>query len=117
MIGIPENYFRLDYGGIYLFDTSNWVQFGLDWEDEMDDRGIRVYLGSHPFARNGAEMLEGVDNARHEHKKIVQKILNMENDTLVIDYNIWFGLTRATKEAVLRDSRAKEVYICRIYFS
>lgn len=114
-IGNPENDFPLDYEGIYLFDTSNWEKFGLDWEDEMDERGIRVYLGSHPFASNGAEMLEGVDNARHKHDKIVQKILNMKNDTLVIHYQIWSGLTPATREAVLRDSRAKEVYICMFW--
>lgn len=114
--GKPEKNILLNYGGLYLLDTTDW-DFGFDCEEEMDERGIHVYFGHHPFPYDGAEMLEGVKIGDTE-DEIVQKVLNMKlkNDTLVIHNYIWFQLTPATREAVLRDSLAKEVYICDIEF-
>lgn len=115
-IGKREKNILLNYGGLYLFDTTDW-DFEYDWEEEMDERGIHVYFGHHPFPNDGAEMFEGVKIGDTE-DEILQKVLNMKlkNDTLVVHNYIWFQLTPATREAILRDSLAKEVYICDIEF-
>lgn len=119
----------LPYWGVYLIDPTDWQ---WDYNEDLElDLPNHAYCGSHPFASDGP--IDYVPYDEHNtHEMFVQQIMKgwdkytegsgfhagftaqIQNETLVIHDEVWYGLSPATRETLLRDSTAKEVYICEI---
>ena len=119
----------MPYWGVYLVDPTDW-----QWEYNEDlelDLPNHVYCGSHPFASDGPIDYVAYDE-HNTYEMFVQQIMqgwdkytevggfhdgfmaNIQNETLVIHDVVWWNLSQTTRETLLRDSCAKEVYICEI---
>jgi hypothetical protein len=99
-------------GGVYLMDTSC---FGFDWED--CDVEENLYFGNHPFPGYGDRENFNLVESGDTMEMVAQKLLTYKNiDELIIHDVVWKNLSLTMQEALLRDSLAKEVYICNAAF-
>ena len=102
-------------GGVYLMDTSC---FSFDWEEcDQEEEETDYYVGAHPFPGYGGRESFGLVKKGDTAEMVCQKLLTYEDiDELMIHDTVWFQLSDRTQEALLRDSLAKEVYICNAAF-
>tara|TARA_Y100000768_G_C23975449_1_gene682809 strand:+ start:757 stop:1398 length:642 start_codon:yes stop_codon:yes gene_type:complete len=105
-----------------------WVVEATDYpfefnEDLTTGKPNGLYVGNAPFLMD-AGMTEYTDIAEDEtYESLAVLLMNgfefadadepdIRNDVLVIDERVWWQLAPNTQESLLRDSVAKEVYIC-----
>ena len=105
-----------------------WVVEATDYpfefnEDLTTGKPNGLYVGNAPFLMD-AGMTEYTDIAEDEtYESLAEQLMNgyvfadadqpnIRNDVLVIDERVWWQLAPNTQERLLRDSVAKEVYIC-----
>jgi|TARA_B110000116_G_C16728640_1_gene532642 hypothetical protein len=99
-------------GGVYLMDTSC---FGFDWED--CDVEEDLYFGNHPFPGYGDRENFNLVKMGDTVEMVAQKIQTYKGvDELMIHDAVWEKLSPTMQEALLRDSLAKELYICNAVF-